>query len=182
MLTVSESGHSRLVSGFRGDLAFSVNDDFPGAGWNGGGCHLAAWPTDDERVVVGTSADHLHGAVLRPITRACLNFTQGTGFGSILPPELRSHGRRVPGGAFETNSQSRLALLVLQKSRGVSILGDGQVDPSIAVEVPDSRSPLIPVDFDPGVISGNGSKNPVAGPQQQQAASRIVGGFEAARG
>src|SRR5262249_10564467 len=119
-------------------------------------------------------AQHLHGAVLRPVPGARLDLAYGTCLLSVPKPQLRPDSCRVAGRTCDAHTQSRLCPDVVKQPGRGTILTHRKVQAAVSGVVRVPSATLLAVDDEPGLLASDRLQAACAVTVQQQAAARVI--------
>ena len=144
--------------GLANDGEFPRNGDghFVRVRWDVVGRHFAAGPAHLKLRGRLGCAHHLHGAVLRPITRAGVNFARGTGSRPMHEAQDGADARRIARRPVQPHAQAGPgAFIALELGLG-SVLRHGEVNTTVPVVVAERGAAAFAVNAHTAVLSGHG--------------------------
>ena len=123
---------------------------------------LSSGPSHVEVGIGGRAGDHHDGRILAAVARASLNFVGGAGLVRGDPTHLGPDGFGVSRGAGELDAGSGFGGSIDEKPGGSAILGDGEIDAAVLVEVSGGCPALFAVDLDSGIGALQGFEMAIA--------------------
>jgi hypothetical protein len=142
----------------------------------------ASGPSDLDRYRGSWSCQDYGRAVLRPITRARMNFPNGTKTVFEFHPDRGPDGVRISSGGREFYPQTRFTVCIVEQLRSSSTLAYEQVGSAVVIIIGYGSTALFPVNLYTAFLAGKWLEAAFAIASQKQSASGIAPGILNAKG
>ena len=119
-------------------------------------------------------AQHLDGAVLRPITAPAVHLSGGSPTTTAFEPDHGAKAVPILARTFEANAQSRMSVGVSIKFGFGAVLRYDQIQPAITVEITHRGTALFAVNLKTALLAWYGVKFTRAVALEKHSAARVV--------
>src|SRR5437773_1321482 len=130
-----------------GQSSSVINSDFARAGRYVRGYDGTARPADPQLRGRFRHAQDLHRTILRPITRASMDFARRPEAWPELEPNHGTDASRIAGWTYQAHAQSRFGGDILKQTGGRAVLRHDQVNPPVLIKISQRRAALLAEHF-----------------------------------